>query len=106
MDPENIPIHSSLDCIDGDGGEEYVGVDHRGDAFFRANLIGASFSFCGLFLVGMLILSDKRIRGHPNNIIAFICMSDAFTYFQYMTRYVVCGFDYNTELNKLFATTV
>ena len=54
----------------------------------------------------MIILTDKRIRGHPNNIIAFICMADAFTYFMYITRFLVCGFDLNQYMNWLFATTV
>ena len=54
----------------------------------------------------MLILTDKRVRGHPNNIIALILMADAYTYFQFLTRYIVCGFSLNQELDKLFAFTV
>ena len=69
-------------------------------------MIGSGCSCAFLFFVGMIILTDKRIRGHPNNIIAFICMADAFTYFMYITRFLVCGFDYNDHANWLFATTV
>ena len=54
----------------------------------------------------MLILTDKRVRGHPNNIIALILMADAYTYFQFLTRYIVCGYELNQELDKLFALTV
>ena len=99
----NLPYHSSLDCVDD---EEHVGNWNIGSVFYRADIIGASCSFAFLFFVGMIILTDKRIRGHPNNIIAFICMADAYTYFQYITRFLVCGYDLNQYANWLFATTV
>ena len=106
LNNEDIPYHSSVDCQESNEGFEYVTANDRGDAFFRADLIGSACSCFALFFVGMIILTDKRIRGHPNNIIAFICMSDAFTYFQYITRFVVCGFDLNQYFNYVFALTI
>ena len=77
-----------------------------GSVFFRADIIGASCSCALLLFVGLIILTDKRVRGHPNNIIAFICMADSWTYFQYITRFLICGYDLNHYANWLFATTV
>ena len=80
--------------------------DDRGRTYYQLIIICACISFILLFSVGMLILSDKRIRGHPNNIIALILMADAYTYFQFLTRYIVCGFEMNEMLDQLFASTV
>ena len=98
-----IPYHSSMDCMDD---QTHVGTSHVGSKFFRADIIGASCSCAFLLFVGLIILTDKRVRGHPNNIIAFICMADSWTYFQYITRFLICGYDLNYYANWLFATTV
>ena len=106
-DDDDLPYHTSLDCVDLTGDDDqYVHSIDAGSTFFRADLIGSSCSCFLLFLVGIIILGDKRIRGHPNNIIAFICMSDSFTYFQYISRHLVCGFGFNDWMNWLFATTI
>ena len=83
-----------------------MSADDRGRTYYRLICSSAFISFLLLFSFGLLILSDKRIRGHPNNIIAFIMMADAYTYFQFLTRYIVCGYEMNTMLDQLFASTV
>jgi len=56
--------------------------------------------------VGFTILSDKHLAEHPNKIIAYTCLCDAFNYFQYASRHVTCGFNYVEWLSKFFAVTV
>ena len=97
----------TIDCVQWDSDEgKVVSEDDRGRTYYQLILICAFISFVLLFSVGMLILSDKRIRGHPNNIIALILMADAYTYFQFLTRYIVCGYEMNEMLDQLFASTI
>jgi hypothetical protein len=70
------------------------------------DMIGFTLSFLALSLVGFVILSDKRIRTHPNGLIAFICLSDAYNYFQILSRYIYCGYGWNQYLDQFFTNTV
>ena len=97
----------TIDCIQSQIDEEnVVSADDKGRIYYKLICLCTFISFVLLFSVGMLILTDKRVRGHPNNIIALILMADAYTYFQFLTRYIVCGFELNKELDILFASTV
>ena len=58
-----------------------VSDDDRGTTYFRIDVIGLTISFLALTVVGFAILSDKRVKAHPNKIIAYICLSDAYNYF-------------------------
>ena len=69
------------------------------------DIIGITLSLLSLSAVSIAILSDKRIRGHPNNIIAYICICDAYTYCQYLTRYIICGYNLTKPLERLFSWT-
>ena len=80
--------------------------EDRGEFFYNIDCIGSALSCLLLFAVGMLILSDKRVRAHPNNIIALILLADSYTYCQYLTRFIVCGFNLNAGLDRLFCVTI
>lgn len=58
-----------------------VSLDDKDDLWFKLDLAGFCLSFCALSIVGMSILCDKRIKTHPNPLIAMICLSDAYNYF-------------------------
>ena len=92
----------TTDCLPDD---DHVSPDDAGTNWFRADIIGISLSLVSLSFVSYAILSDKRIRGHPNNIIAYICLCDAYTYCQYFNRYLICGYDLNQYLEVLFSWT-
>ena len=82
-----------------------MSADDVGTNWYRADIIGITLSLVSLSFVSFAILTDKRIRGHPNNIIAYICLCDAYTYCQYLNRYIICGYDLNRYLEVLFSWT-
>lgn len=43
---------------------------------------------------------------HPNKLIAIICLCDSFSFCQFVTRYITCGFGYAHYLSWFYATTV
>lgn len=55
--------------------------------------------------MGLVILKDKRIRTHPNELIAYICLSDAYNYFQILSRYIYCGFKVSKYFDIVFSYT-
>ena len=63
-------------------------------------------SAASLTFVSLAILSDKRVRSHPNNIIALVCLCDAYTFFQFFNRYIICGYSLNLYLEMLFSWTL
>ena len=81
---EQLAIHNvdgvdlAINCNPSDN---TVSFDDRGQTYFRLDIVGFFISFCALSTVGVVILSDKRLRTHPNKLIAFICLSDAFNYY-------------------------
>jgi len=68
-------------------------------------MMAISLSLVSLSFIAFSILQDKRIRGHPNNIIAMICLCDAYTYCQFLIRYFICGYEMNEFLEELFSWT-
>ena len=85
--------------------EDHVSSDNQGAAWFRADIAGIILSLCSLSFVSFAILSDRRVRTHPNKLIAYICLCDAYTYAQYLNRYIICGFRLNLGLERLFSWT-
>ena len=83
-----------------------VSFDDQGTTYFQIDVIGLTISFLALTVVGFAILSDKRVKAHPNKIIAYICLSDAYNYFQILSRYIVCGFGLSYRLDYFFSQTV
>jgi hypothetical protein len=73
---------------------------------FQADMYLALLSALALGAVALIILTDKRLQGHPNMIIAYTCLLDAYTFYNFFARYVVCGYDKNVFYDQLFATTV
>lgn len=94
-----------VDTIDCDPDSDHVSNDDAGSNWFWADIVGITISLVSLSFVSYAILSDKRIRGHPNNIIAYICLCDAYTYCQYLNRYIICGYNLNKYLEVLFSWT-
>ena len=86
--------------------EDYVTADEVNDTWFRIDIACISLSMLSLSFVSWSILTDKRIRGHPNNIIALICLCDAYQYAQYLNRYFICGYDLSDKLQWVFSKTV
>ena len=95
-------VYFTKDCSDDD---DHVSTDDAGTFWFRLDIFGLSLSFISLSFISYAILSDKRVRSHPNDIIAFICLCDAYTYCQYLNRYFICAFDLNTNSDWLFGAT-
>ena len=84
---------------------EFISTDDVGEKWFRMDLFGVSLSFVSLSLISLAILSDKRVSSHPNNIIAYIMLCDAYTYCQYLIRYICCGYSLNSGSEWLFGAT-
>lgn len=61
--------------------KDYVVEGVGGETWFRIDIACICASALSLSFISWSILTDKRIRGHPNNIIALICLCDAFQYF-------------------------
>jgi len=61
--------------------ERTVSYEDLGTVYFRIDIAGFLVSFIALTFVGLVILTDKRIQAHPNKLIAFICLSDAYNYY-------------------------
>ena len=45
-------------------------------------------------------------QSHPNKIIAYICLCDAYNYYQMFSRYIYCAFSWNYYLDLVFSVTV
>lgn len=73
---------------------------------FKYDIIASSASCIALTLIALLVLSDKRAQTHPNKMIAYVCLCDAYSFSQYVIRYIVCGYGYSSTLNYLYAITV
>ena len=108
---ENQPFYSredwvdDADTVDCNPDDDHVSSDDQGTGWYRFDIIGICLSLASLSFVSYAILSDKRVRGHPNNIIAYICLCDAYTYCQYLNRYIICGYGLNLGLERLFSWT-
>ena len=81
--------------------------DDLGEFYFRLALVGFTISFLALCLISLAILTDKRVKeSHPNRIIAYICLCDAYNYYQMGSRYIYCGFQVSYYLDIIFSETV
>jgi len=85
----------------------YVNIRSPSDAaWFTYDTVSASLSTISLAFIALLTLSDKRAQTHPNKMIAYVCLCEAYTFCQFVTRYVVCGYGYSRYLNWFYAITV
>lgn len=82
-----------------------MSTDDSDEIWFKLDVAGFSLSFAALTFVGLAILSDKRLKTHPNHLIALICLSDAYNYFQIMSRYFFCGYKLSPYLDLCFTKT-
>jgi hypothetical protein len=89
------------------GGElNYVDDDDSGYLNFDIDMSLSLMSSLALGFVALIILTDSRIQGHPNKIIAYTCLIDAYNFYNFFTRYVVCGYDLSAFFDRMFANTV
>ena len=95
-----------VDTVDCNDDDTHVSSDDAGTTWFRVDIFGISLSLISLIFVSFAILADKRVRSHPNSIIAMICLCDAYTYSQFLQRYFYCGFLLNIKMERLFSWTV
>ena len=61
--------------------EEYVNVNNAGSLFFRLDIYGAAVSTIALLVVALVMLSDEKLGAHPNKMIAYVFLCDAYLYF-------------------------
>ncbi len=83
----------------------YVSSDNRGTFAFRFDIAAALASSFTLAFVAGLIYSDPKLRKHPNDLIALVFICDSFTFFQYASRFLLCGLSLSEWYNYIFAIT-
>ena len=59
----------------------YVSLKNAGSPFFRLDIAAASFSTVALLIMAILKLSDEKTRAHPNQMIAYVFLCDAYMFF-------------------------
>ena len=105
LESGNITLKFDDYAVNCNPSNQTVSYDDVGDLYFRMDIAGFTISFIALFSVGLVIISDRRIRTHPNELIAYICLSDAYSYFQILSRYIYCGFRISQYLYVIFSYT-
>ena len=85
---------------------DYVNMNKQGLAFFNIDVTAAALSTVALLTIAIIILSDQKIKAHPNQMIAYVFLCDAYLFCQFLTRYFVCGYGLNPYLSYLYAITV
>lgn len=86
--------------------DAHVSDDDKGLLAFNVDMALSLASAMMLAFVALLIFTDKRLQAHPNILIAYTCLADAFNFFNFFCRYVTCGYGLNVYLDYLFASTV
>ena len=99
---KNLTTADTLDCVDS---SDRVSAADKGATWFQLSIIFTFISVVSLSFVSLAILSDKRVKTHPNNIIAYICLCDAYTFCQFLNRYIICGYTLNIYFERLFSWT-
>lgn len=84
----------------------YVNQHNAEGFWFSYDVIASAVSSISLLIVACLILFDKRLQMHPNMLVAIICLCDSFLFFQFMSRYLICGYGWSPDLNYFYAVTV
>jgi hypothetical protein len=84
----------------------YVNDDDSGYLNFDIDMSLSLMSSLALGVVALIILTDSRIQGHPNKLIAYTCLINAYNFYNLFSRYVVCGYDLNALYSGMFANTV
>lgn len=85
---------------------DYVNRNKVGLPFFDFDITAASLSMVSLLVIASIILLDKRLQAHPNQMIAYVFLCDAYTFCQYLSRYLICGYGWSDYLNYFYAITV
>jgi hypothetical protein len=74
--------------------------------WFTYDVTASMISALSLLLISGLILLDKRLQMHPNKLLAYACLCDAYGFCQFATRYMICGHGWSHELNLIYAHSV
>ena len=85
---------------------DYVNQFNSGTNWFKYDIVAAMISSISLLLVASLILFDFRLQTHPNRMVAIICLCDSYLFFQFASRYLICGLGWSPDMNWLYAVTV
>ena len=75
-------------------------------AWFTYDVVASMISAMSLLLISSLILLDKRLQMHPNKLLAYACLCDAYGFCQFATRYIICGYGLSHDLNIFYASSV
>jgi hypothetical protein len=59
---------------------DYVNLYKSGLPFYQVDLTAAGLSFFALLIIALVILSDDKIKAHPNQMIAYVFLCDAFLF--------------------------
>jgi hypothetical protein len=59
---------------------DYVNLYKSGLPFYQVDLIAASLSVLALLIIALVILSDEKMKAHPNQMIAYVFLCDAFLF--------------------------
>jgi hypothetical protein len=99
---------ATIDYCSGPTNSSHVFVNSNfvGTTSFNVDLSLSTLSAISLGLVALLVLADERIQAHPNLLIAYNCLLDAFNYANFSSRYVACGYGLDPYLDNVFYTTV
>ena len=93
---------SAASCVSDD---DHVNPNDRGLLAFNLDMGLSLASAIMLGFVALLIFTDKRLQAHPNMLIAYTCLADSFSFFNFFCRYLTCGYHLNEYLDYLFAYT-
>ena len=58
----------------------YVNYSKLGLTFFNLDVTAATLSMFALTTVALIILSDEKIKAHPNKMIAYVFLCDAYLF--------------------------
>lgn len=72
---------------------DYAGTLDIGTFSFRYDVAAALASSFMLAFVAILIYSDPKLHKHPNTLIAMIFLCDSYMFFEFASRYILCGFE-------------
>ena len=60
---------------------DYVNQNKNELKYFKTDIAFAAISCFALFFVAALILTDRKLQAHPNKLIAYVFICDAYTFF-------------------------
>jgi hypothetical protein len=59
---------------------DYVNAGNAGTPFYRIDVAAASLSMIALLTIALIILNDEKLKAHPNKMIAYVFLCDAYLF--------------------------